>query len=108
MKYGLSDQTLAEIRRVLSRAPAVQKAILYGSRAQGNYRAGSDVDLALVGPEVDDGVISQIADQFEDGPLPYRFDLSLLHRIRHQALLDHIARVGIALYDRETATAATR
>ena len=48
MKYGLSDRTLQKIRDVFSHYPEVEKAILYGSRATGDYRNGSDIDLPSV------------------------------------------------------------
>lgn len=101
MKHGLGDETLAEIERVLSRSLAVEKAILYGSRAKGNFRPGSDIDLALVGAELDHTVLADIIDEFEDGPLPYRIDLLILHQIRHEALIDHIQRVGVPLFERQ-------
>ena len=103
MNYGLTDETLAEIHRVLSQQPEVERAILYGSRAKGTQRAGSDIDLALVGADLDDRIVGRIADDFEDGWLPYRFDLCLLNRIHHTALLDHIRRVGIVLYEKQHA-----
>jgi predicted nucleotidyltransferase len=49
MPYGLSEGTLARIRGVLASHAEVERAVLYGSRAQGNYRDGSDIDLCLMG-----------------------------------------------------------
>ena len=103
MNYGLKEETLAEIRRVLARHPEIERAVLYGSRAKGTCRLGSDVDLVLVGAGLDGRTLSQIAEAFEESTLPYRFDLSVLHRIRHPALLEHIERVGVPLYEREPA-----
>ncbi len=100
MNHGLTDETVVEIRRVLSHFP-VERAVLYGSRAKGTYRAGSDIDLVLAGPDLNRQMVGQIADELEDGWLPYRFDLSMLSEIRHAALLDHIQRVGTPLYERE-------
>lgn len=51
--FGLPDKTLATIRHILAECTAVEKAILYGSRAKGNYRLGSDIDLALIGDRLD-------------------------------------------------------
>ncbi len=47
--FGLSESTLTKIRQVLAQHPAVQSAVIYGSRAKGNYRAGSDIDFTLHG-----------------------------------------------------------
>jgi len=41
MKHGLKESTTEEICEIFSRYPQVEKAILYGSRAKGNYKNGS-------------------------------------------------------------------
>lgn len=51
--FGLPDKTLADIRHFLAECPPVEKAILYGSRAKGNHRPGSDIDLTLTGDRLD-------------------------------------------------------
>ncbi len=90
MIHGLPQKTVAELHRVLARRPEVEKAVLYGLRAKGTHQPGSDIDLALVGDQVNDRAISEIADELEDSSLPYRVDLCDLARIRNGALLDHI------------------
>lgn len=96
--YGLSAHTLATIAAVLVRFPEVERALLFGSRAKGGYRPGSDIDLALTGTALDWRTLGRIEDAFDASSLPYRF--SLLH---HNADTDpgvaaHIARVGRAIY----------
>lgn len=82
MKYGLEDATIACIHGVIARYGQVDKAILYGSRAKGNYRAGSDIDLTLVGGhDLNLIVLYRIMDDIDDLLLPYSFDISLLHSI---------------------------
>ncbi|MDR3183270.1 MAG: nucleotidyltransferase domain-containing protein, partial [Planctomycetaceae bacterium] len=49
MRYGLSEETIEKINGVLSQHTAVEKAVIYGSRAKGNYKNGSDIDLTLFG-----------------------------------------------------------
>ena len=107
MNNGLTPAAVAEVHRVLSRYPTVDSAVLYGSRAKGEHRQGSDIDLVLTGPRLDHRTLSRISGDFEDGPLPQRVDVALLDDIQHPALLDHIKRVGVVLYQREPATAAT-
>jgi len=103
--HGLPAETVAKIREVLSRFPEVEKAVLYGSRAKGDARPGSDIDLALFGSRLDQNKVGQIDDALDDLLLPYRFDLSIFARITHPDLLEHIRRVGVALYGK-TAEAA--
>ena len=101
MKYGLDDTTIARIHGVIARYGQVDKAILYGSRAKGNYRAGSDIDLTLVGGhDLNLTVLYQIMDDIDDLLLPYTFDISLLHSISDPDVLDHITMVGKLFYEK--------
>jgi predicted nucleotidyltransferase len=101
MKYGLEESTIAKIQNVLARHKQVQQAILYGSRARGNYRTGSDIDLTLLGDkELNLSVLYRIMDEIDDLLLPYTFDISLLHTITDQDVLDHIQRIGTVFYEK--------
>lgn len=97
-EYGLSDKTVALIRQILEDFPAVEKAVLYGSRAKGTYRHGSDIDLTLFGEHLDLQVLAEIAVRLEDLPIPYQVDLSLWEQIAHEGLREHIMRVGVVFY----------
>lgn len=99
MPYGLTDETIARIRDVLAAHPAVERAVLYGSRAKGNFRAGSDIDLCLMGSALSLTEQLQIESELDDLLLPYKIDLSRLHALESPALLDHIRRVGVTLYE---------
>lgn len=98
--FGLPDTTQAAIRRILADFPAVEKALLYGSRAKGNYRRGSDIDLALVGDNLDLGILGEIAARLDESPIPYQVDLVLCDQIDHEKLREHIERVGVVFYQR--------
>ncbi|WP_027148524.1 nucleotidyltransferase domain-containing protein [Methylobacter tundripaludum] len=98
--FGLPEQTQVIIRRILADYPAVEQAILYGSRAKGNYRKGSDIDLTLVGDSLDYRMLGEIAGRLEDSPIPYQVDLSVLSYIDSPSLLEHIERVGVVFYQR--------
>ena len=98
--FGLSDQTIATVRAILADYPAVEKAVLYGSRAKGNYSKGSDIDLTLVGVGLNHRLLAQIAGRLEDSTIPYQVDLSLKEQIDNPKLLEHIDRVGVMFYER--------
>ena len=99
MQHGLSDQTLQKIRDVFVRYPQVEEAVLYGSRARGDYKNGSDIDLTLRGStELTHTILSQIANDLDDQLLPYTIDLSIFKNIRNPEMIDQIERVGVALY----------
>jgi len=97
---GLSSKNNSRVVSILSQYPAVEKAILYGSRAMGNYKAGSDIDLTLQGSNLSHHEIFQIATAFDESMLPYMVDLSILDHIENQDLLQHIKRVGVVAYER--------
>jgi uncharacterized protein len=101
--FGLSISTIAQIRAVFQGMPAIEKVVLYGSRAKGNYRAGSDIDLTLLGRQLTYPLLVKIEGQLDDLLLPYTFDLSLFSQLENQDQIDHIARVGLDFYAKEGA-----
>ena len=101
MSCGLSGATIGRIQDVLARFVEVDKAVLYGSRAIGNYRAGSDIDLTLHGPALSFDQLGQIANELDDLLLPYTIDLSIFAQLSHSDLREHIERIGQVLYERQ-------
>jgi predicted nucleotidyltransferase len=101
MNYGLKDETIESIRNILREYPEVEKVILYGSRAKGNFKPASDVDLTFIGDSIDQTILNEISWELDDLLLPYTFDLSIYSHIDSSDLLDHVQRVGILFYRRE-------
>lgn len=100
--YGLKEDTIKRVQTILSDYPKIEKAILYGSRAKGNYRNGSDIDLMLVGEEMTLSDLSKLEWEIDDLLLPYKFDISLFHHIGNDSLIEHIKRVGKEFWVRES------
>lgn len=99
MKYGLSDQTLQKIHDVFVQYPQIEEAVLYGSRARGDYKNGSDIDLTLHGGDsLTHTILSKIANDLDDQLLPYTIDLSIFNHIRNPDMIEQIERVGIVFY----------
>jgi predicted nucleotidyltransferase len=98
MKYGLSDTTIAKINAVFAAFPAIEKAVLYGSRAKGNFKPGSDIDLTLYGASLTQRELNSIADALDELLLPYSIDLSIFAELKHPELEAHIERVGAVFY----------
>ena len=94
--YGLKDKVIQEISGVFSQYPQIEKAILYGSRAKGNYRNGSDIDLTLQGEGLTLTMLFRIETELDDLLLPYKIDLSKFHQIGNSDLVNHKreSRVG--------------
>ena len=105
MKYGLPERVLQKIRAVFARYPQVTKAVLYGSRAKGSHKNGSDIDLTLCGDtDLTLSTLYRIADDLDDLLLPHTFDVSIFHHISDPDVLGHIGRVGVTLYEKKPRT----
>ena len=102
--YGLKEETIRNINSIFSAHPQIEEAILYGSRAKGNYKDGSDIDLTLKGDFLKLEVMNKIGLQLDDLLLPYTIDISVYKSIRNPDLLDHIKRVGIIFYKKRVPT----
>jgi predicted nucleotidyltransferase len=100
MKFGLTEATVEKIRGVFAGFPAIEKAVLYGSRAKGNFKTGSDIDLTLYGEALTSDLCSTIASELDDLLLPYTIDLSIFDELNHAQLREHIERVGVVFYER--------
>ena len=101
-KHGLPAATVARIAGALAHFPGVEKAVLFGSRAKGTHKPGSDIDLSLVGQALDWRTVGKIYDALDDLLLPYRFSLILFDRNTDPDVAAHIARVGVPLFHRES------
>ncbi len=100
MPHGLGEETVKKICSVLSKHPSVEKAVLYGSRAKGTFRPGSDIDLSLYGATITVNELGDIDSELDDLLLPYTFDLLIFDTLSHVNLREHIERVGKILYER--------
>jgi predicted nucleotidyltransferase len=100
MEYGLKEHTISEINQIFAKHTNVEQAILYGSRAKGNFRNGSDIDLTLVGNQISLTELMQIENELDDLLLPYSIDLSQFHKIDNPDLVMHIERVGKVFFSR--------
>ena len=100
---GLLESDLRLIREAASSLPEIRQLILFGSRAKGTHKPGSDVDLAIRGEAVTYETAIRLADLLnEEKPLPYFFDVVNYHSIREPRLIAHIDQVGVVLFDRES------
>ena len=98
LDHGLPPYAVEGLREVFRRWPRIDRVILYGSRAKGHYRQGSDIDLCVVGPALGVTDLFRIDAEIDDLLLPWKVDLSLRHLVESPDLLAHIERVGIPLY----------
>jgi predicted nucleotidyltransferase len=105
--FGIEDADLETIIEVISDVAEVNEIIIFGSRAKGTFRRGSDVDLALKGQQLTTHTISHISNILnEETTMPYHFDVINYHTINNVHLCEHIDRVGRSIYKKKSAEVA--
>jgi predicted nucleotidyltransferase len=101
MNYGLSDNDISNIREIFAANLKVNEVILFGSRAMGNYKPGSDIDLAVVSDDMTFDDLLELESQLEQLGLLYKIDLQNLKKINDRDVISHISRVGKVFYKKE-------
>jgi predicted nucleotidyltransferase len=98
--FGLAQETLDKLNSVFEKFHKISQVLLYGSRAKGNFRHGSDIDLCLVGEGLSTTDLLKIENEIDELMLPYKVDLSILAQIEGVDLIEHIERVGKVFFVR--------
>ena len=101
MKFGLEKKIIEQINGIFAKYPQLDQVILYGSRAKGNFKTGSDIDLTLKGNDLDLSLIHKIDLELDDLLLPYTFDISIFKQISDADIIEHINRVGVIFYNKQ-------
>ncbi len=94
-QFGLTERDIITIQTILRKYSEIQSTVIFGSRAKGTFRIGSDIDLAVLGDGVNETLSSRIKADFSDSSLPYFVDLVCYSSLKDSALKEHIDRVGI-------------
>lgn len=101
MMFGLNENELQIIQRTLAGYPEIEKALIFGSRAMGNYKTGSDIDLALFGEVISRKTVLDLFDKLNEVlNLPYYFDIINYNEITNVALKKHIDDFGIPIWEK--------
>ena len=100
MPSGLKDTELQKLHDLFSKNSRIEQVILYGSRAKGNYKPFSDVDITLIGEQLSRTDINRLHAALAESTLPYQFDISLFSSLKSEELTDHIHRRGIVIYQK--------
>lgn len=98
MEYGLSEEVINRINTIFSNYPQIENVILYGSRAKGNYKNSSNIDLTIFSNSITIEDLYKIEIELDDLLLPYTMDLSIFSKISNPDLINHIQRVGKDFY----------
>ncbi|WP_026905227.1 nucleotidyltransferase domain-containing protein [Pedobacter glucosidilyticus] len=101
LDMGLEPNDILKIKTVFMEYPQLDSVLIYGSRAKGNYRPASDIDLTLIGKDLTSSLLSEIEFKLDDLLLPYKFDISIYDKITDIQFLDHIHRIGKEFYKKQ-------
>ena len=96
--FGLSERDIISINQILAKYSDVKSVYIFGSRAKGNYKPSSDIDLAILSSQLNDKTLIRLLSDFEDSSLPYFVDIVDYNTIKNQEIKQHIDRVGILFY----------
>ena len=96
------ERDLKYILKAVNKYSEIEEVIIFGSRAMGNYKKGSDVDIALKGEYVNRKIVCRLSDDLnEEYPLPYFFDVVNYNDISNEELKKHIDNAGKIVYKRK-------
>ena len=100
--HGISRRSFDLLLKTFKDFPEIEQVLLFGSRAKGNFKTGSDIDLAIKGKEVGQNLIFRLKSIFNERlPIPYEVDVVGYEYLDHQSLKEHIDRLGKKIYDSE-------
>ena len=100
MDFGLKKEHIDAINNVFNEYQNVEKVLIYGYRAKGTHKPGSDIDLVIAEKEISFSQMMEITNKLDDLLLPYKIDISQKSKISNSDLIDHINRVGKIFYQR--------
>ena len=100
MHFGLSSRDLETISKIFSKYSEVKSVVLFGSRALGNYKNSSDIDLVILDENISSSTFSKIKNDLEESTLPYFVDLIMYSNITEPNLINQIQKTGIKFWER--------
>lgn len=98
--FGIYPESYQEILTIVENCSSIDEVVIYGSRAKGNYREGSDIDITLKG-NITQNDVSKLWHKLDDSFIPYKFDISIYKDLKSESLIEHIQRVGQTFYKRK-------
>ena len=101
-KFGLSPKISGLLRKVFSEFPEIREVKIYGSRAKGNFRPGSDIDFAVIAPDFAYRDLLKLEDRIDELTLLYKTDLLDYNKLKNPDLKEHIDAVGETFYRRKS------
>ena len=100
--FGIYEKSYLLLLNTFGSFPEIEKVAIYGSRAMGNYKKGSDIDLAIMGKLVNYQTVVRLSAKLnEELPIPYFVDILDYKSLENQKLKKHIDQEGIVFYNKQ-------
>jgi predicted nucleotidyltransferase len=96
--FGLTEEELNGIKQILSKYPEVREAKIFGSRARGDYKPASDIDMTIIGCDITHQQLALIDFELEELALPVFIDLNHYSSLRDKCFIEQIDKEGISFY----------
>jgi len=94
-KFGLPLKTYEQIKLLLNSFKEIEGIKIFGSRAKGNYKPHSDIDLVIYGTKISETLLLHIASELDELPTPYKFDLVDYKTISNENFKNEVDKYGI-------------
>ncbi|MDE3182370.1 MAG: nucleotidyltransferase domain-containing protein [Bacteroidota bacterium] len=101
IRYGLNKKQLKLILELIDSFPEIERVFLFGSRADGTNKVGSDIDLAIIGHQITPEILNRFSSGLDDLPLPFMFDVIDYNKILNNYLKKNIDSKGKLLFERK-------
>mgnify|MGYP000285989126 CR=1 FL=1 len=99
--FGLKSSVIKNLKAVFESNPKIERVLIYGSRAKGNYYKGSDIDLVVIAPQMSFSEYLRLYSELEELNIPYHIDLAK-YELLDDKIKEHIDRVGLEIYKKST------
>lgn len=95
----ISEILLKDLQKIFNKYDEVNKVILFGSRARGDNKINSDVDLCLFGDKLTHLTFSKISMDIDELNTPLSFDILNFNELVKEALINNILKEGVEIYN---------
>lgn len=100
--FGLKDSVIIKIKNILYKYEEIEKALIFGSRARGDYKTTSDIDIAIFSKNITSTRLNLLRNEFEELDIIYTIDVVEFYKTSKEELKNNIINDGIAIFDRNS------
>jgi len=97
-RFGLEQHILDKIIAVLRAHPKIERAVIYGSRALGDFKPHSDIDIAVFASRIDASELARLRFEIDELPIVFKIDLVHVDGLENESLRTKIATEGCEIF----------